>query len=235
MLNSIVEQGRLPLPSSLPEELSDQLGDYVTIRSRAGMCSTVIVEKSNDGRVYLGGDGWAEFAAHHSLSFGHFLLFKCKRSYYFKVFIFDQTATKINYPIPDFDSQSSNVHSKFDKRMTASDVTGRQTIGIPFPFIRENWSWFRCCHEKCYIVVRDQRSEKKRISWNFREGRWEGALCTGGWKFALKKLKPKEGDIVEFKLMFDVEDGVHYFNVRLSETQFTNAQGMFQAGSSSRN
>ncbi|KAM7260323.1 hypothetical protein ACFE04_016064 [Oxalis oulophora] len=142
------------------KELSDELGDYVTIISRVGMSSIVIVEKSNDEPVYLGGDGWAEFAAYHSLSFGHFLLFKCKRPYYFKVFIFDQTATKIDYPTPDFDSQSSNVHSKFDKRMTASDITGRQTIGIPLPFIRENWSWFRCCHEKCYIVVHAERSEK---------------------------------------------------------------------------
>ncbi|KAM7271333.1 hypothetical protein ACFE04_030547 [Oxalis oulophora] len=116
------------------KELSNELGDYVTIRSRAGMCSTVIMEKSNDGRLYLGGDGCAEFAARHSLSFGNFLLFKCKRPYYFKVFIFDQTATEIDYPTPDFDSQSSNVHSKFDKRMTASDITGRQTIvGFLFP------------------------------------------------------------------------------------------------------
>ncbi|KAM7260712.1 hypothetical protein ACFE04_011385 [Oxalis oulophora] len=230
-----MEQGRLPLPTTFSEDLSNELGDYVTIKSRAGMCSKVIVEKNNDGRIYLSGDGWAEFAANHSLSFGNFLLFKCKRPYYFKVFIFDQTATEIDYPTPNFNSQSSNVHSKFDKRMNASDITERQTIGIPLPFLRENSSWFRCCHEKCYIVIHDEHSEKKRISWNFCDGLWEAALCTGGWKFALNKLKPKEGDIVQFKLMFDVEHGVHYFNVCLLETQFANAQGRFQTGSSSRN
>ncbi|KAM7272530.1 hypothetical protein ACFE04_027193 [Oxalis oulophora] len=224
-----------PLPSSLPEELTNQLGDYITIKSRAGICSTPIMEKNNDGRLYLGGHGWAEFVAHHSLSFGNLLLFKVKKPYYFKVFIFDRTATEIEYPTPDFNSQSSNDHSKFNKRMTASDITGRQTIGIPLPFLRENWSSFRCCHEKCYIVVHTEHSEKQRISWNFRDSHWEAALCTGGWKFALNKLKPREGDTVEFKLMFDVEQGVHYFNVSILETQFANGQHRFEAGSSSRN
>ncbi|KAM7255265.1 hypothetical protein ACFE04_020506 [Oxalis oulophora] len=142
ILNNIVEQDRLPLPSSFLEELSNELEDYVTIRSRAGMCSTVIVEKSNDERLYLSGDRWVEFVARHSLSFGNFLLFKCKRPYYFKVFIFDQTATEIDYPTPDFDSQSSDVHFKFDKRMTASDITGRQTlvekIGLRFVAVMKN-------------------------------------------------------------------------------------------------
>ncbi|KAM7261750.1 hypothetical protein ACFE04_021134 [Oxalis oulophora] len=161
--NNIVEQGRLPLPS---------------------------VEKSSDRRVYLGGQGWADFAGHHSLSFGRFLLFHCKRPHYFK--------------------------------------------GIPLAFIRQNWSWFHCCHEKCYVVVDGERSGKSRISWNFREGRWEGALCSGGWRFSLNKLNPSEGDVVEFKLMFDLGDNVHHFNVRVSGTRSRNGRGRFEAGSSSR-
>ncbi|KAM7253172.1 hypothetical protein ACFE04_025790 [Oxalis oulophora] len=219
VLNSIVEEGRLPLPRSFPDWLSDKLGAYLTIRSRSGMCWTVTVEKSSDGRIYLGGPGWAEFAGHHSLSFGHFLLFHCKRAHYFKVNIFDRTATEIDYPAPEYNSQSSNDRSKFCKRMTPSDITGRQTIGIPLRFIRENWYWFHCCHEKCYMVVHGERSEKSRISWNFREGRWEGALCSRGWRFALNKLSPSQGDVLEFKLVFDVEDKVHHFNVRISESR----------------
>ncbi|KAM7253306.1 hypothetical protein ACFE04_014272 [Oxalis oulophora] len=124
------------------------------------------------------------------------------------------------------------ICSYSDKCMSSTNISGQQTIGIPMTFIRENSSWFRCCHEKCYYVVHDQYSEKKRILWNFRDRHWEAALATGGWKFVLEKLKPKVGDVVEFRLMFNMEAKLHYFRVQLSGNQLTNAQGRFQVGSS---
>ncbi|KAM7280304.1 hypothetical protein ACFE04_007438 [Oxalis oulophora] len=202
VVNNIVELRRLPLPRCFPKWLSDQLGLYVTIRTRAGISWMVTVEKSSDGRVYLGGQGWTDFAGHHSLTFGHFLLFHCKRPDSFKVIICDQTFMVIDYPVSDYASQPSNElqmgndndtleKCTFTKIMTASDLNGRQTIVC---FVS---------HERRRVVVDGKRSEESRISWNFCEGRWEGAICSGGWRYALKKLNPSEGDVVEFKLVFD--------------------------------
>ncbi|KAM7261985.1 hypothetical protein ACFE04_021062 [Oxalis oulophora] len=122
---------------------------------------------------------------------------------------------------PLVDEVVAPMESTFTKIMTASDISGRQTIGIPLPFIRRNWAWFNNCYERCRVVVDGERSEECRISWHFREGRWEGVICSGGWKYAVKKFNPSKGDVVEFKLPFHETDKMHHFNTRV--LHFTSA------------
>ncbi|KAM7272617.1 hypothetical protein ACFE04_027280 [Oxalis oulophora] len=186
-----------------------------------------------------GGPGRVDFATHHSLAFGHFLVFDCKWVDLFEVIICDKSTLEISYPTADLpnpsdDGVSGYIVSQFTKIMTPSDITGKQTIGIPAWFVNENRSWFSSRHDHCSIFAAGKESENCRISWNHREGRWEGAICSGGWKFAVKKLKPSVGDTVEFKLDFDNAKKIHSFNTRILETGIADGVGKLKVGSSSR-
>ncbi|KAM7260644.1 hypothetical protein ACFE04_011317 [Oxalis oulophora] len=200
ILPVMIEEGKMRCPESFPQWLRDRLSHYVSLRTPSGLSWIVNVMKSSDGYLYLGGPGWVDFATHHSLAFGHFLVFYCKQVDLFEVIICAQSGVEISYPAADLPPNSSRDDvsdcriCEFKKIMTSSDITGKQTIGIPAWFVNQNRSWFNSRHGDCSVFAAGEERKNCRISWYHREGRWEGAICSGGWKFAVKKLKPLDGD-----------------------------------------
>ncbi|KAM7271366.1 hypothetical protein ACFE04_030580 [Oxalis oulophora] len=138
---------------------------------------------------------------------------------------------EINYPAADLPPNPSGHGvsgcrvSEFKKVMTSSDITGKQTIGIPAWFVNQNRSWFNSRHDDCSVFAAGEENKKCRISWHHREG---------GWKFAFKKLKPSVGDTVEFNLVFDNASEIHTFYISILETGIANGMGKLEIGSSSR-
>ncbi|KAM7274098.1 hypothetical protein ACFE04_028762 [Oxalis oulophora] len=200
ILPAMIEEGKMRCPESFPQSLRNRLSQYVSLRTPSGLSWIVTVVKSSDGFLYLGGPGWVDFATHHSLSFGHFLVFDCRQVDLFEVIICAQSGVEISYPAADLPPNSSSDDAsdcrncEFKKIMTSSDITGKQTIGIPAWFVNENRSWFNSHHGDCSVVAAGEERRNCRISWYHREGRWEAAICSGGWKFAVNKLKPSDGD-----------------------------------------
>ncbi|KAM7250301.1 hypothetical protein ACFE04_022184 [Oxalis oulophora] len=242
VVNSIVVEKRMPLPDCFPQWMREKLGQYVSIRNPNGLSWMVSVVRGGNGLVYLGGPGWADLAAHHSLSCGHLLQLRLERPDLFDMIIWGQSAFGLQYPAlylpartsleiereekikeigiqkekePLVDGVVNAVDNTCTKIMIASDINGRQTIGIPLPFIRRNWAWFNNSHVRCHVVVYGEVSEECRISWHFRKGHWEAVICSGGWKYAVYKLNSSKGDVVEFKLLFDEKDKVHHVNARI--------------------
>ncbi|KAM7271046.1 hypothetical protein ACFE04_030260 [Oxalis oulophora] len=231
ILPVMIEEGKMRCPESFPERLKIRLSNYVSLRTPSGLSWIVTVIKSSDDYLYLGGPGWLDFATHHSLSFGHFLVFDCKQVDLFEVIICAQSGVEISYPAADLPPNpsghgvSDHRISEFKKVMTSSDITGKQTIGIPAWFVNQNRSWFNSRHDDCSVSAAGEEKKNCRISWHHREGRWEGAICSGGWKFAVDKLKPSFGDTVEFNLVF---------YIRILETGLANGMSKLEVGSSSR-
>ena len=78
----------------------------------------VRLEKGSDNSCFIS-DGWKEFAEHHSIGYGYFLVFGYEGASNFRVSVFDLTACEIRYPCnPSIGSQKpyhgkhSSVHPK---------------------------------------------------------------------------------------------------------------------------
>ncbi|KAM7259582.1 hypothetical protein ACFE04_015323 [Oxalis oulophora] len=111
ILPIMIEEGKMRCPESFPERLRNRLSNYVSIRTPSGLSWIVSVIKSSDGYLYLGGPGWVDFATHHSLAFGHFLVFDCKQVDLFEVIICAQSGVEISYPAADLPNPSNDEMS----------------------------------------------------------------------------------------------------------------------------
>ncbi|KAM7251486.1 hypothetical protein ACFE04_023369 [Oxalis oulophora] len=100
--------------------------------------------------------------------------------------------------------------------------------GIPLWFLKEHETWFGFWYDICFIGVEGHALEPSG------NGRFEGAICNGGWKYALGKLKPSVGDTIGFELRYDLVKKNSIFSIRIvRKLNFGNGRGTYEVGSSS--
>ncbi|KAK7395503.1 hypothetical protein VNO78_16062 [Psophocarpus tetragonolobus] len=94
------------IPNKFVEIYGQGLPNTLFLKTPNGAEWKIILEKSN-GKIWFQ-KGWKEFAEYHSLTHGHFLVFKYKRASYFQVQIFDLSALEIEYPSKRIKDKKAN-------------------------------------------------------------------------------------------------------------------------------
>lgn len=84
----------IPLKSAI--ELGDDLSDVATLGVPTGDEWQVGLQRAHNKIWFV--DGWQQFAEHHSLTHGQFLVFSYQGNSTFHVRIFDFTSCEIDYP-----------------------------------------------------------------------------------------------------------------------------------------
>ncbi|GFY89645.1 AP2/B3-like transcriptional factor family protein [Actinidia rufa] len=93
---SMMSDHKLRIPEDFAKIYGNELSTFATLTVPSGRAWRVGVEKA-DTMIWLH-DGWKEFAEHHSISCGFFIVFNYEGNSNFYVLIFDLTASEIHYP-----------------------------------------------------------------------------------------------------------------------------------------
>ncbi|CAK8541360.1 unnamed protein product [Lathyrus sativus] len=95
------QQEKLVKPCTLPikfvKKYGEGLGKVICLKTPDGKDWKVNLVKKDD-KIWFE-KGWKEFVEYHSLSHGHFLVFKYRRHSKFHGDIFDNTRVEIDYPL----------------------------------------------------------------------------------------------------------------------------------------
>ncbi|KAL3339103.1 hypothetical protein AABB24_027967 [Solanum stoloniferum] len=87
---------KLHIPNEFVTEHGANLGDVVLLEVPNGVVWKIKLLNSS-GMVWLN-EGWNKFKEYYSIACGYFLLFRYKGNSQFSVFIFDLSASEIEYP-----------------------------------------------------------------------------------------------------------------------------------------
>ncbi|XP_049389915.1 B3 domain-containing protein At3g18960-like isoform X1 [Solanum stenotomum] len=87
---------KLHIPNEFVTEHGANLGDIVLLEVPNGVVWKIKLLNSS-GMVWLN-EGWNKFKEYYSIACGYFLLFRYKGNSQFSVFIFDLSASEIEYP-----------------------------------------------------------------------------------------------------------------------------------------
>ncbi|WCJ33807.1 AP2/B3-like transcriptional factor family protein [Euphorbia peplus] len=99
ILSTTVEEKKLRIPYKFVKRFRAELTDVVDLVIPNGRVWKVRLSKAGNNIWF--DDGWQNFAEHHSIGNGHFLLFGYRGLCSFNVLIFDATASEIEYPCDD--------------------------------------------------------------------------------------------------------------------------------------
>ncbi|KAH7538385.1 B3 domain-containing transcription factor VRN1 [Ziziphus jujuba] len=94
--SATLEDQKLKIPAKFVKKFGDELSEFTTITVPNGRTWQLGLNKAERKISIV--DGWQEFVKYHSIDSGYFLLFRYQGFSKFNVFIFDKTATEIDYP-----------------------------------------------------------------------------------------------------------------------------------------
>ncbi|KAM7251338.1 hypothetical protein ACFE04_023221 [Oxalis oulophora] len=103
MLSNAIRAGKLGIPKQFTRKYGTTLRKQVTLKVLPHTVWKIGLTRS-DGILWLQ-NGWKEFSDYYSLAHGHFLVFRLMENSDFSVSIFDMTASEIDYPYEDKDSE----------------------------------------------------------------------------------------------------------------------------------
>ncbi|KAK4371512.1 hypothetical protein RND71_010987 [Anisodus tanguticus] len=99
---------KLSIPDEFVTEYGANLGDLVLLEVPNGSIWKVKLQNSS-GMTWLK-EGWNKFMEYYSIGCGYFLLFRYNGNSHFSVFIFDLSASEIEYPpSPNEDIKNNNI------------------------------------------------------------------------------------------------------------------------------
>ncbi|OMO84142.1 hypothetical protein COLO4_22198 [Corchorus olitorius] len=98
------------IPENFVRKFGKRLPRTVELKAPSGETWHVALTKC-DQKVYLQ-QGWQAFAEHFSLEATHFVVFRFEGNASFHVFIFDRTATEIEYPHSNSEEEDDALESK---------------------------------------------------------------------------------------------------------------------------
>ncbi|PSS29379.1 B3 domain-containing transcription factor [Actinidia chinensis var. chinensis] len=107
---SMMNDHKLRIPEDFAKIYGNELSTFATLTVPSGRDWRVGVEKA-DTMIWLH-DGWKEFAEHHSISCGFFIVFNYEGNSNFYVLIFDLTAAEIHYPRNTLGNSEEPNHGK---------------------------------------------------------------------------------------------------------------------------
>ncbi|CAL5387848.1 unnamed protein product [Camellia sinensis] len=127
ILPSIIHDNKLELriPKKFAAKYGNELTSIVTLTVPNGRIWHLGVEKA-DNMLWFH-NGWKEFAEHHSISCGFFILFKYEENSKFNVHIFDLTACEIHYPRNTISISEEPSHGK---QYPAKDEEEVEFLGV---------------------------------------------------------------------------------------------------------
>ncbi|KAJ6711209.1 B3 DOMAIN-CONTAINING [Salix purpurea] len=96
ILEDSLREGKLMLPQKFVTRYGMDLTNLAHLKVH-GEAWEIELTKC-DGKVWLQ-KGWKEFAEHYSVACGHFLVFEYEGNCDFRVLIFDNSATEMDYPL----------------------------------------------------------------------------------------------------------------------------------------
>ncbi|KAL8117557.1 hypothetical protein AgCh_015439 [Apium graveolens] len=141
------------IPKKFVRKYGEELRGRVTLKASGGAPWPVEVERKK-GEVWLH-NGWPEFATLYSLCFGYLLVFEYVERSYFRVIVFDPSATEIEYPL-------INCNRNPDDENSVPGVKKRLADDDSIPTVKK--------------VVTDEISDpevKKRVAENVKSSRCE--------------------------------------------------------------
>ncbi|WOH10047.1 hypothetical protein DCAR_0729508 [Daucus carota subsp. sativus] len=97
IVSEISPESKLMIPKEFVKNHKEKLRGRVHLKATGSAPWPVDVVRTK-GEVWLQ-NGWPEFATFYSLSFGSVLVFESFKKSKFRVRVFDQSATEINYPL----------------------------------------------------------------------------------------------------------------------------------------
>ncbi|THG21993.1 hypothetical protein TEA_017963 [Camellia sinensis var. sinensis] len=113
------------IPKKFAAKYGNELTSIVTLTVPNGRIWHLGVEKA-DNMLWFH-NGWKEFAEHHSISCGFFILFKYEENSKFNVHIFDLTACEIHYPRNTISISEEPSHGK---QYPAKDEEEVEFLGV---------------------------------------------------------------------------------------------------------
>ncbi|KAI8015383.1 B3 domain-containing transcription factor VRN1, partial [Camellia lanceoleosa] len=113
------------IPKKFAAKYGNELTSIVMLTVPNGRIWHLGVEKA-DNMLWFH-DGWKEFAEHHSISCGFFVLFKYEENSKFNVHIFDLTACEIHYPRNTISISEEPSHGK---QYPAKDEEEVEFLGV---------------------------------------------------------------------------------------------------------
>ncbi|KAJ9704913.1 hypothetical protein PVL29_003121 [Vitis rotundifolia] len=111
VLPSNASDTKLKIPPKFVNIFRDELTASATLTTPMGQVWPVRLEKASDNSCWIC-DGWKEFAEHHSIGCGYFLVFGYEGVSNFRVSVFDLTACEIRYPCNPSNGSQNPYHGK---------------------------------------------------------------------------------------------------------------------------
>ncbi|ESQ47999.1 hypothetical protein EUTSA_v10021527mg [Eutrema salsugineum] len=99
VLPSTMKSNMMRIPTRFVKLQGSKLSEVVTLESPVGFKRSIKLKRIGEEIWFQ--EGWSEFAEAHSISEGHFLIFKYKGNSSFLVTIFDVSACEIDYPLDE--------------------------------------------------------------------------------------------------------------------------------------
>ncbi|CAL2271922.1 unnamed protein product [Prunus armeniaca] len=107
ILDKTSKKTRIKIPMKFSTRYGENLSSPVHLKLPSGLEMEIELRRSNDGWVWFD-KGWPEFSKLCSLDYGNSLVFGYEGNSNFSVFIFDKTATEIEYPKPEMEETDSD-------------------------------------------------------------------------------------------------------------------------------
>ncbi|XP_065857437.1 B3 domain-containing transcription factor VRN1-like isoform X2 [Euphorbia lathyris] len=108
ILSTTLEEKKMRIPYKFVKRFGNELTDVADLIVPNGRVWKVGLSKARN-KIWFD-DGWQNFAEHHSIGNGHFLLFGYRGLCSFDVFIFDATASEIDYPCDNEGPSYDEIH-----------------------------------------------------------------------------------------------------------------------------
>ncbi|KAJ4716407.1 B3 domain-containing transcription factor VRN1-like [Melia azedarach] len=124
ILQSTLEDKKLMIPEKFVRKFGDELSAVATLRVPNGRVWRVGLKK--DGRKIWFHENWNAFVKHHSICFGHFVVFEYIKHSTFDVLVFDTTACEIDYPTTQNEKHNSEEQDEI-KNEDSVEILGTTT------------------------------------------------------------------------------------------------------------
>ncbi|KAK0576170.1 hypothetical protein LWI29_013176 [Acer saccharum] len=113
IVSHTLQDKKLSIPKEFVKKLGDELSDFATIIVPDGRVWRMGVSKDVGKNFFH--HGWQDFVENHSISVGHFLLFRYDKNSTFHALIFDTSTFEISYPKNFIERGVANLGSSSSK------------------------------------------------------------------------------------------------------------------------
>ncbi|XP_038722801.1 B3 domain-containing transcription factor VRN1-like [Tripterygium wilfordii] len=131
IVDDILREGKLGIPRKFVKRYGSSIPNSVHLKVPGS--PSWPVELSKHGKDVWFQNGWQEFVEYYSLEYGHLLVFEHHGGSSFRVFIYDQSCTEIQYPtICSMEPKQAGEQRESVEERAEDDSRARKTSSLPF-------------------------------------------------------------------------------------------------------